>query len=333
MRRIARSAGVSQATVSYVLSGKWRDKRISEALAERVSTVAERHGYRRNRLVRALRDGRSHTVALVLPHLVVGYFPWIAVGVESEARLHGYHVLINQFADAKDEAGEIEALLEQRVDGIIMTPRNVPASKRYYRRLVAQRIPLVFVDSYLADIACPAVLGEDEAGMRMATAHLIAQGHRRIGYSGKGQVGYHLRDRLRGFQGAMADAGVPVPRRHVAFGDHASVTAMLKGPDRPTALVAINDYVALDAIEAAEALGLRVPEDLAVVGFSDHLQRVEHFRVPLTSVRMDTDRMGRLAMQTLLQEIEEGVSGRRTAVRVGAELVVRASSGTAVAGT
>lgn len=326
---IAKLAGVSHATVSYVLNDQWRAKRISAKLAERVRQIAVQQNYRPNRLIHALKSGHTHTLALILPDVSTAYFPRIASGVETEARRHGYHMLISQVQHGlEDEVAEIEMLLERRVDGLILVPRYGEHNRTYYRRLVAQGIPLVSIDSYYPDVPCPAIVGSDEEGMRLATRHLIALGHRRIAYQKLDLPEVvHMQDRFRGFCRTMADQGLAIPDEYCIGETSEAVATLLRRPNRPTALIAANDYLALDTMRAAEAMGLRVPEDLAVVGFSDCLMNVDWFRVPLTSVRMDLDAMGRLAVQQFLHEVEAGVSGRHATTRVAAELVVRASCG------
>lgn len=328
MTDLAALAGISQPTVSDILNGRWRQKRISARLAARVEALARKHNYRPNRLVKAIRSGRSQTVALIVPIMEGEYFPRIAFGIEREAKRHGYHLLISQVERGiEDEAHEIEVLLERRVDGLILVPRHVTANRENYRRLVAQGIPLVFVDSYLPDVACPAIVGDDKAGMRTATEHLIALGHRRIAYVGWDKPAVaHVVDRLKGFRAAMTAHGLEVPEGYVRPRELETLTELLRRPDRPSAVLAETDYTAASTIRAAEFLGLRIPADVALVGYGDCLANTDLFRVPLTSVRTDLGEMGRLAMQRFLCEVE-GVSRRHGVTRVSSRLVVRGSCG------
>ncbi|MDD5706868.1 MAG: LacI family DNA-binding transcriptional regulator [Kiritimatiellae bacterium] len=327
MTEIAALAGVSQSAVSLVLNDRWRAKRLSRAIADRVIKIARERNYRPNRLIHALRTGRTHTVAAIFYTVRGEYYPQIAAGIEEEAKRHGYHLLISQvMRGIEEEAGEIEVLLERRVDGLILVPRYPVANRDNYRRLIAQGIPLVCVDSYFPDVPCPAVVGADEEGMHAATTHLIELGHRRIAYAGMAPLdATHMKDRYNGFLKAMTGHGLEIPADFKVLDSVTAVAKFLRRPGRPTAFMADNDYGALNAIRAAESLGLRVPDDLAVAGFSDCLANEDVYRVPLTSVHVDLMAMGRLAMQHFLREVEH-VSGRHELTRLPASLVVRASS-------
>lgn len=276
-----------------------------------------------------MQSGRTHTLGVLLQNVAGEYFPRIAAGIEDEARRHGYHLLISRSLRAEEEIDEIEVLLEQRVDGLILVPRFFPEHRANYRRLVAEGIPLVFVDSYYPDVPCPAVVGADEEGMRAVTRHLLALGHRRIAYFDAGYPEIlHLQDRRRGFLRAMKEHGLKVPDAYVhsaAKDASAAITEMLQRSSRPTALVTATDYQAVMALGVAETLGLRVPDDIAITGFSDCLENVNFYRVPLTSVRVDLDVMGQLAMQRFLREVEK-VSGRHEVTHVPATVIVRAST-------
>ncbi|MDD5708593.1 MAG: LacI family DNA-binding transcriptional regulator [Kiritimatiellae bacterium] len=335
MIRVGEAAGVSHATVSDVLNGRWKRKRISPDTRDRVLRAARELNYRPNRVVRSLFTGRTQTVAAVL-HSVSGlYFPRIANGIEEEARRHGYHLMISRVRREEDETGEIEALLERRVDGLILSPRVDAEHQANYRHLISQGIPLVFVNSYMRNVPCPAVVGADEEGMRAVTGHLVALGHRRLAYVGATDTRIaHMRDRHRGFLRALAGHGLEVtdtPPCMDADSVAAAVVAALSRCPRPTALVAATDYLAVIAFETLESMGLRVPEDVALTGFSDCLENVSLYRVPLTSVRVDLEELGRTAMRRLLGEIENGVSRKLEVARMPATMVVRASSGCEIA--
>ncbi|MDD5706039.1 MAG: LacI family DNA-binding transcriptional regulator [Kiritimatiellae bacterium] len=332
-KELAARTGVSRTAVSLILNNRWREQRISPELAQRVLAEAARNHYRPNALVKALRTGRTQTVAMIAPRISGEYFPRIARGIATEAKRNGYHLLLSEVADGpRDEAAEIEVLLQRRVDGLILVPWHTEANRANYRRLIAQGIPLVFVDGYKPDVPCPAIVATDEAGMRAVTAHLIEQGHRRIAFLGPNLKGITspLADRLNGFRAAMADHGLAVPDRFVN-GAIETFPRWMRSRDRPTAVAAASDYAAVEVLRAALAMKMRVPEDVAVTGFSDCLENPDLQRVPLTSVHVDIERMGQLAMQRFLQEVDKP-SKRHELVRLPTTLMVRASSGAPVCG-
>jgi LacI family transcriptional regulator len=329
---IARRAGTSHPTVSNILNDRWQAKGISAGLAERVKMIAAEHNYRPNRLVRSLKSGRTETVSVMLPTISMTYFSSMAIGVEACARQHGYHVVISHvMRGLEEEIGEIEVLLERRVDGLILVPRYGEGNRANYRTLIRQGVPLVFLDSFFDDVPCTAVVGDDLQGGYLATRHLLDLGHRRIAHvTGRTEVS-STRLRQEGYAKAMQEAGIVLSPASIVAADATAIRELLSQPQRPTAVFACQDTAALEVIKAAGELGLDVPRDLSVVGYSDYVPFVEFNAVPLTTIRVDAEEMGRLAMQHLLAAIGGTKSGFNL-VQLPAQLVRRASTAT-VAGS
>lgn len=331
---IARRVGVSHATVCDVLNDRWQRKRISRQTFHRVSQVARELNYRPNRLARSLLTGQSHTLALVMPSISHSFFPHIALGVEMEAKKHGYHVLLSHVIDGlEDEAAEIEVLLQRRVDGLIIAPRYGAHNRAKYRELLREQVPFVFVNDYFDDVACPAIIGDDYNGMYRATEHLIQLGHRRIAHLAGNRGPTTVQMRVDGYGAAMRAHGLPVPdgyvqgfverTTHTAYDDMQRLLARL---DRPTAVTAASDNIALMGMRAVWDAGLRVPQDLALVGYGDDIEQVWSQKVPLTTVRVDAEQMGRHALARLLEEMcAPGTT--KVVEKLPAELVVRESCG------
>lgn len=332
MTQIARLAGVSQPTVSHVVNGRWRENRISPATCRRVARLLRRHHYRPNHLVQCLRTGRTSTVALMVPGLDV-FFAEVIRGAEAAAKAAGYHVLLSHVRAAEDEPSELEILLQRRVDGFLITPRwNVKASRLKYRQLLQEKIPLVCVNDYSEEMPCSAVVADDLDGAYQATRHLIRLGHRRIAHLA-GNPGPNVGRRRRdGYCQALAEQGFRIRRDYIQgfqFGAASAYEGMrrllaLKEP--PTAVFGATDYHALGAIKAAFEANLRVPQDLAVVGFSDHLQDVWFDKFGLTTVHTDPHLMGKEAMAVLLEEIRNPTQRKRVR-KLPVRLIVRDSCG------
>jgi LacI family repressor for deo operon, udp, cdd, tsx, nupC, and nupG len=326
------------ATASIALFQDGRDaktkyRRVSVATQERVVNTARRLGYRPNRLVRSLRTGRTQTVALILPSFSGMYFARIATGVQAEAKKHGYHVLLSQVvAGLEDEVGEIEVLLERRVDGLIIGPRYGQSNRDKYRQLLQGRFPLVLVGDDFEDVPASAVCGDDFHGMYQATEHLIRLGHRRIAHLAGAPEPPASQARVAGYRAAMRDHGLEVAEADVQWyggpekDPYHNMQRLLARPDRLTAVTAVNDQAALDGIRAALEAGRRVPQEVAVVGYGDYLENPWMHKIPLTSMAVDTEEMGRRAMALLIGEMREP-GGQKTVEKLPAKLIVRESCG------
>jgi len=330
---IAHQAGVSHATVCDVLNDRWRQKRISAKTSQRILQTARALNYRPNRVAQSLLTGRSHTVALIMPAISHSFFPHIVSGVEAEAKKQGYHVLISHVETGlEDEVREIEMLLERRVDGLILAPRHGRHNRKKYRQLLAENIPLVFVNDYFEDVPAVAVAGDDLDGARQAMAHLIGLGHRRIGHLA-GTLGPTVTQlRIDGYRQALRDHGLPAPDHYLQGFDYGvapgyeGMKKLLALAEPPTAVFSANDLTALGGIKAVLEAGLRVPQDVAFVGYGDDLEEVWFQKIPLTTVRIDPAEMGRRAAARLIEALR-AAAPEPTVEKLPAQLVVRASCG------
>jgi LacI family transcriptional regulator len=327
IREVASAAGVSIATVSRVLNGR---PDVAPETREAVLKVVQEHGFSTNRSARALSGGRTGLVGVTLPVVQGGYFSAILAGVadglyDEDMRV----VLCPTLHQYEREVNLLDRLLHGTTDAaILMLPEE---SNEELRALQRQGYPFVVVDPRTApDEGIPAVSAANASGARVATEHLLALGHRRIGAI-TGPLGWLASsERLNGFRGALAAAGVlPDPALVLesgyapGAGDDAA-GELLDLAERPTAIFAFNDDLAISVLQAARARGLRVPEDLSVVGFDDS-EPATIVTPQLTSVRQPLAEMGRMAVTLLLQLLEsqkvEGVS-----VELAIRLVERGST-------
>jgi len=331
MEQVAKLAGTSRATVSYVLRNRWHEKGISEPTRKRILSVAQQHGYRPNNLARGLVSGKTQIIGVQLPAFIYEHWSSIQKHLDDYARQRRYRLLFSSPTIWYEEEREIEMLLEQRVDGLILAPRRAKRMWRLYESLRRENKPFVFLGNSPGK-GYFSVVDDNLSQARLAVDHLIRLGHRRIAHlvgplSSRASI-----ERYLGYRQALAEAGLPLCKDWMRHAGVDSVLGckvgkeLLRMDGRPTAIYAAVDAVALGAIMAAEQMGLRVPEDVAVVGHADDIPFIECHRTPLTTVRQPRQALAEGALAMLLDLIE-GRRPERPVVRIGGELVIRQSCG------
>ena len=330
---VARKAGVSISTASYVVTGS---RPVAGETRRRVLEAIEETGYTPDAVARALRSARSQTVALVVPDIRNPFFTALIDGVEAEARANGQSLLmVNTGEDPVREVTTLRELRSQRVDGFIIgltrqTPpdllENLQHSKKAFVLVDRAGPPGVDQVTVLNDVAA-----------KVMVDHLVGLGHRRIGIVAGTRGISTAEDRLEGYQASLDAAGIPSDDRLVIAGGsrrelaRLAVTKALSRPDRPSALVVTNNEMTLGAIEAIRMLRLEVPSDIAVVSLDDP-PWAGVLESPLTAVSQPSVAMGREAMRLLLRRVENPDAPPRW-VRLRAEFVHRQSCGCPLDGT
>ena len=328
VKDVAVAAGVSLGTVSNVLN---RPDRVSAATRQRVEDAMRLLGFVRNESARQLRAGVSSTLAYVMLDATNPFFTDVAQGIEHEAELRDLSLfLCNSDNRADRERAYLRRLQQQRVQGVLITPVD-PASE--VLEDVARATPLVIVDRVGEPGAFCSVSVDDHLGGRVAVEHLLELGHERIAFVGGPDTLGQVRDRLAGARSGLTDAGladddlvvVDIGALTVAEGRAAGQRiAAMRQRARPTAAFCANDLVALGLLQQCVTLGLRVPDDLAIVGYDD-IDFAAAAAVPLTSVRQPRRELGRRAAELLFDEV--GNPGHEhEQVLFTPELVARASS-------
>ncbi len=333
LSKIAGICGVSIATVSKAL----RDKPgVSPDIRERVQSVARQHNYRPNRLVHALQKGRSMTIGILCSHFGEEFSGNIIDGILEVLTHAHYNALITSWERNIQENNQVlRSFLEHRVDGILMFPPASYPTGSYLEELLAFSNPIVVVDQTWPGCDFDFFGSQDAEGAFTLTEHLITLGHKDIAnihysHSSTGAA------RLKGFQKAMIRHGIAVHEKWLreirVYGSsepHTLATELLSAHNRPTAIMAFNDLVALQVMAAATDLGIRVPEQLSVTGFAD-LSFAHNIRPRLTTISQDPASIGRKAAARLLASIknrdEDSLPGKRHIERLPVELIVRGSS-------
>ncbi|MFJ8163877.1 LacI family DNA-binding transcriptional regulator [Streptomyces sp. NPDC096136] len=300
MKDVAARAGVGLKTVSRVVNGEPGVTRDTE---QRVQEAIEALGFRRNDSARVLRKGRTATVGLVLEDLADPFYGPLNRAVEEVARAHGALLVNGSSAEDPDRERELAlALCARRVDGLIVIPAG--DDHRYLEPEIRAGVATVFVDRPAGRIEADVVLSDSFGGARDGVAHLIAAGHRRIGFIGDHARIHTAAERLRGYREAMARAGLPVSGAWVSLGSTApervtsAARAMLAGPEPVTALFAGNNRVTVTAVRVLAALSRPV----ALVGFDD-FELADLLRPGVTVVAQDPAALGRTATGRLFQRL------------------------------
>ncbi|WP_063842886.1 LacI family DNA-binding transcriptional regulator [Sphaerimonospora mesophila] len=330
IKEVARYAGVSLGTVSNVLN---RPDVVSPTTRRRVLDAIDKLGYVRNDSARQLRAGRSRTIAIVVLDVSNPFFTDVIRGAEAVVEsAGGMLVVCNSGEDARREHRYLDMLEEQRVQGLLITPVSDGRHKRL-DAFVAHGIPVVLVDRGSGHPSRCSVAVDDVAGGRLAAEHLADRGHERIRYVGGPLSIRQVADRRAGATAALAERA-PHARLETYETATLSVTAgrqaaediaALPPGERPTAVFCANDLLALGVLQGLTAHGIRVPEDIALVGYDD-IDFAAAAAVPLSSVRQPRARLGRTAAELLLEESLEGDEHSHRHVVFQPELVVRTSS-------
>jgi LacI family transcriptional regulator len=330
MKRIAGELGVSITTVSKVLNNR---ADISEATRSRVLAKVEELGYRRNAVARSLSLRRSHTLGIVIPDLMHSFFVEIIAGIEPVASVRGYGLLLcSSSEDPGKEQSELEMLRSRQVDGIVLASAHGSGTTEMLRQLTKQGTALVMIDrDDHPSVKCHRVLTDDEQVGKLATSHLLDLGRRAIAHIG-GPAIVHATRRERGWREALRARGVKPSEDWIVRGGfmesegYRAMKRLLTVRPKIDAVFAANDPSAIGAMKAIWEAGLRVPEDVAVVGVGD-IALGDLLRVPLTTVGWSRKDQGRHAAELLLNGLDDDQTSEPQRIIIPPRLIVRASSG------
>lgn len=326
MRDVAEKAGVSITTVSHVIN----ETRVvsEEARSEVMSAIAEL-GYQPNVLARGLRRGETTTIGMIVPDSANPFFAEVARGVEDASFDSGFNVILcNTDGNLEKELKYTRLLIEKRVDGILFVAAG--SSTEHIQRVQAQDVPLVIVDREIPDVSVDVVQTDHEQGGYLAARHLIDLGHRQIGCIRGPSVLTPSGARVTGYRQALADMNCPVDESLIIRGDFQfesgfqAARQLLTRQDAPSAIFACNDLMAIGAISAAVELGLRVPEDVSIIGF-DNVSLARYTNPPLTSIHQPSHDLGIIATNLLLARINNP-AGPVQRELIATELVERGST-------
>ena len=307
MKDVAKHAGVSQTTVSFVINSV-PDTNIPQETQDRVLASVQELGYRPNALARGLRSQTTHTIGIISDEIATTpYAGEVIQGAQDVAWSHEKLILlINTGKDKRMKKAAVNALLERQVDGIIY-------ATMYHREVsppdILWEVPAVLVDCFVADGSLPSVVPDEFGGGYVATQRIIQAGHTRIGFINSEVYIPASVGREQGYRQALIDNNLPydptlvVTQPGHAVGGYAGAMSLLKRPDRPTAIFCYNDHTAMGVYQAAQDLGFSIPNDLAVVGYDNYVVIAGWMRPPLTTMELPHYAMGQWAVEQLMRMV------------------------------
>lgn len=326
IRDLASHLGVSSMTVHRAIAGK---PDISEKTRDRILAEVERLGWRPNLAARGLRQGKTFTLGILVSNVAASFLPEILQGVDGAAERAGCHTIVCVHEHNVDRSVQhLQNLHSKGVDGLILYPTESGGEAECLAQ-VAMGTPVVLIMREIPELDLPTLLVDDAAAGGVAAQHLLSLGHTRIGFIGYAASGYGEL-RRQGFLAALAEAGVAALPEWIAadvstqeFGTVAA-RGILSGPQRPTALFCASDRLAARAVQAAGELGLRVPQDVSVMGCNGDPWS-ELLSPPLTTVAQPRTELGVQAAEAVLHPERVRPASRRRVLNP--RLVVRKSTG------
>jgi LacI family transcriptional regulator len=329
IRDVARAAGVSIATASRAINDS---ELVAGATRTRVRDVAAQLCYSPHGAARSLITSRTHTIGILLPDLYGEFFSEMIRGIDQTAQREGFHCLL---ASARHTGPLLESALRSmrgRVDGLILMSPEFTGELS--RRTLPEGFPVVLVHCPPSELHFDSLLVANDEGARAMVRHLAGLGHQRIAIIRGAEGNFDAAERLRGYREALAEYGLPALGAREAGGDFSeesganAVRALLALPvaERPTAIFAANDCMAIGALSALRAAGLRVPEDMALGGFDD-IPMARFMTPALTSVHVDISALGASAAARLLDLLQGRAGPAPYRETFATTLVVRESCG------
>lgn len=327
IRDVARQAGVSVATVSRVLNASGP---VSAATRERVEEVAEALRYVPHGGARSLITRRTSNLGVILPDLYGEFFSELIRGMDAATRAAKHHLLLSgSHADNAELAAALRAM-RGRVDGLILMSPDITPTELL--AVIPAGIPVVLMNAGVEEDTRFDTLNVDNlGGARAAVRHLASSGRKRIALIGGNPTNHDAQERRRGYRTALAESGVEwhseleVESNFTKDGGHIAALELLKLERRPTAVFAANDSMGVGALRAFREAGLRIPEEMAVVGFDD-VPIARYVTPPLTSVRVDLLQLGRRAVNLAVEALKDPSSHEPRHEVVETKLVIRRSS-------
>ena len=327
MKDVARLAGVSTSTVSHVIN---KDRFVSEAITEKVDAAIKSLNYAPSALARSLKLNQTRTIGMLITASTNPFYSELVRGVERSCFERGYSlVLCNTEGDEQRMNRNLETLMQKRVDGLLLlcTETHQPSAE------IVQRypsIPTVMMDWAPFDGDSDIIQDNSLLGGDMATQYLLDKGYTRIACIAGPLDKTPARLRLEGYQRAMARAGIVVDEGYTVISDFEfggglrAMQALLAHPERPQAVFIGNDAMAVGAYQARYQAGLRIPEDVAVVGYDD-IELARYMTPPLTTVHQPKDELGELAIDVLIHRMAQPGQAQQR-VQLTPELVIRGSA-------
>lgn len=327
IKDIAREAGVSIASVSYVLNGMEKEKRISDHIVEKVRSTAKKLNYKASHIAKSLRTGSTKTIGLIVADIANDFFGDLAKSIEVEAYKHGYSVIFGSSDEDIEKSSMLtETLLNRQVDGLIITP--VDNSEEQISQL-ANQLPLVMVDRYLKNDTHHYIKLENHGATFNAVSHLVERGYKKIGIIGYKTNMLHIRDRFQGYIDALAEylpENQPivgeVRYQHIDEDIEILLDQYLETESMDAVIFATNSLT-ISGLYYCQKKGTRVPDRLAIIGFDGNVS-FDFFYAPLTYIQQPVAEMGKAAVKVLLELMNGTIEGQEK--KMTHRLIIREST-------
>lgn len=310
IKDIAKALGLSTSTVSRALRGSYE---ISPETKKLVLEYAEKINYRPNPIALSLKERKSRSIGVVVSEIANNFFSQAINGIESIAYNRGYHVIISQTHESYErEMVTVQHLASRSVDGLLVSLSNETTDLSHLKQLHDKGLPLVFFDRITDEINTHKVTANNIKGAFEATEHLIQKGFKHIAHVTNSPNLSITRDRLKGYKEALEKNNIPYDDKLVHYCYHGgmifseveeAISKLLKGKQRPDAILAASDRITTSCMSALQDLGERVPEDIAIIGFTN-TNMAKLFSPSLSAVRQPAFDMGQTATELLIQIIE-----------------------------
>lgn len=327
---IAHKLNLSKSTVSRALTGH---PNVKAETRQAIQALAEEMDYQRNMFSVSLITNQTKTIGIIVPEFFTSFFPQVIVGAQEIAAKHGYNLLVSQSNESYEtEVANAKVMLTNRVDGLLISLSKETRNFDHLKAFQRKGIPIIFFNRVCEEMMVPKVVVDDYDAAFKAVEHLILTGKKRIAHLAGPESLSISKKRLQGYRDALGKHGIPIDEELIISYDltlskvRIYVKHLLDNVNPPDGLFAINDPTAIEAMQIIKQMGFRIPEDIAVVGFSDNY--ASNFIEPsLTTISQPVKEMGEVAMSLLLDQIDKDSSKWKPLVKVlKTELIVRNST-------
>jgi len=329
IKDIARLLGMSPSSVSRALHDH---PDISPATKEKVLALAKKLDYQPNSIARSLKIRKTRTIGVLVPTIRHDFFASVISGIEEVAYQAGYSIFVSQSNENYErEMLNVQALLSNRVDGLLVSISQTTKSSENFRAILKKGIPLVFFDRAFEDLPANRVIVDDYDGAYRAVDYLISRGYKKIAHLAGPSYLSISRERYSGYRTALKDHNIRFRANYVVSGGLEEkdgiegMTRLFDLGEKPDAIFAVNDPVAIGAFIKIREKGLKIPDDIALVGFSNN-PITSLIEPPMTTVEQPSHKLGQTAATLLLEQIENDSDGETKTIVLKTKLIVRGST-------
>lgn len=327
LKDIARELNVSKTTVSLVLNDRGDELKISKDTQKRIISYVREKNYVPNQLARGLSRGKSETIGLIIPNISDTFYALIAGYVENKAMKLGYNVIFSSsYEDTERESYLINGMLNRQVDGLIIASSQKNGADM--KRLCSSKFPFVLIDRHYPDLNTDYVIVDNFGGTYHATKHLIKKGRKKIGFVTIASDLEAMKQRLEGYRNAMVDFSdaqeiVLITLSHKNYADemHEVLKSKLSPDLGIDGLLFATHYLAREGIRTLKKMGKRIPEDIAVISFSD-ISGFDLVSPPITIVTQPIQQIGETAVEILLIAIEEAATNKKVKRKIVEQVIL-----------